>query len=187
MSFLDQFCDDSEGWGPLTKEENDFTLCAQSWIIVFPVCMWAFVVGIFLLIRIDSLKRRTTREQMQKRFSQISSSLATRNKSSNINDLVQNGIFSDIATVEMIVSFCLTLLFSHALIAAAIFDIHDNVRMNWLIFILGCEFISWVCVLFYYTWYILYLCCSGLTHDMLESIWNTQKQCQIGFSNLSLN
>ena len=51
--FLDDFCNDPQGWGPINDDKNDLTPCAQSIILFAPVNLIFIILGLLSIISVN--------------------------------------------------------------------------------------------------------------------------------------
>ena len=136
MGVLDDFCNDSEGWGPVNDDSNDLTLCAQSCIITFPICFLMILGCIGLMFHLRKRAQMISLDEQNKRQTLIAS-LSTKLESSvNPNSM---------CTIEMTTSFGITLCLSYGIITALTVASRDNKSHNWIILTLVSEFLAWVC------------------------------------------
>ena len=51
--FLDDFCNDPQGWGPFNHDKNDLTPCSQSILLFFPINLIFILLGLVYIISVQ--------------------------------------------------------------------------------------------------------------------------------------
>lgn len=123
---MTKFCDDAEGWGPLAQHNSDFTLCAQTWLFVFPVASIITTYCIVNLI-IYGKQRKTS-------FGHVSEQIES-NKKKQV-----------LVNSELFVCFAVTFGWLCTFIAV----IASNNSKTWLLCAIMFELIAWLVVSMYY-------------------------------------
>eukprot|EP01084_Bolivina_argentea_P028754 53390_1 len=132
--FLDDFCNDSQGWGPLNTSKNDLTPCSQSLLIITPLCLIFIIIGIAHLCQIKKIKTKlmhNTNIQIQNQ------------QNNNIS------IFGNICNFDLIISFLITITICVGLAIYILLPYVTNHTMNWIIiWTLSWTLVVWII----YTW-----------------------------------
>ena len=135
------FCKDSEGWGPLTKNDDDLTLCSQAWIVIFPFCLIIIIAGLIQAYRVFQKQRNASPQEVQKRLSLI---LKIASKENNQDTNAIQRLSSSIVNMELIACIVITLGLSYGIAGIIFLESKDTTVPNWVILTLISEFLAWV-------------------------------------------